>query len=237
MATLIRVDRNGTKYWQGLVKCERCGGLGLYATGVENGRLRITSVDNGVCWECGGSGKIKSEWKEYTPEYEAKLEARRQARHEKYLEEHAEEIAQREAERQAKEAERKAKEEAERLAQEEEERRIREQKAKSQHFGQVGDKIDTVATYIKTAWFTIPSFYGFGKEDTMYIHTFRIGDNTAVWKTSTDNLGRFNDDGEWERYVEGKQVHLKGTIKEHNEYKDEKQTVLTRCRISVEGDK
>lgn len=215
MATLIRVDRNGTKYWSGLVPCERCGGAG----GAD--KWQFTGWK---CYKCGGTGTQVGSWKEYTPEYEAKLEARRQAKREKWEQEHAEEIAQREAER-------KAKEEAERLAQEEEERRIREQKAKSQYIGEVGDKIDTVATYIKTAWFDVPSYVGFGT-DTMYIHTFKIGDNTVIWKTSTDNLGEFNEEGEWERYEEGKQIHLKGTIKEHKEYKDEKQTVLTRCRIS-----
>lgn len=215
MATLIRVDRNGTKYWQGLVPCERCGGAG----GADK-----WAYTGWKCYKCGGTGTQVDTWKEYTPEYEAKLEARRQARREKWEQEHAEEIAQREAERLAKE-------EAERLAREEEERRIREQKAKSQYIGEVGEKIDTEATYIKTAWFDVPSYAGFGT-DTMYIHTFKIGDNTVIWKTSTDNLGEFNEEGEWERYEEGKQIHLKGTIKEHKEYKDEKQTVLTRCRIS-----
>ena len=224
MATLMRVDRNGTKYYKGMIECDRCGGAGIYYIGVHNGKPLPSWVDGGVCFKCGGEGKVEGEWKEYTPEYEAKLEARRAKR--------AEEQARIWAEEQAKiEAERKAKEEAERIAQEEEERRIREQKAKSQYFGQIGDKIDTTATYIKTAWFTIPSFYGFGKEDTMYIHTFKIGDNTVIWKTSTDNMGNFDENGEWVRFEEGKQIHLKGTIKDHSEYKDEKQTVLTRCKV------
>lgn len=219
MATLIRIDRNGTKYWHGLVPCSRCGGAG----GADK-----WSFTGWKCYKCGGSGTEEGNWKEYTPEYEAKLMARRQARYEKYLADHAEEIAKAEAER-------KAKQEAERLAKEEAERKEREKKAKSQHFGQIGDKIDTTATYIKSAWFTVPSFYGFGKEDTMYIHTFRIGDDTVIWKTSTNNLGKFDENNEWIQFEEGKQVHLKGTIKDHSEYKDEKQTVLTRCRVTEEN--
>lgn len=28
MAQLIRVDRNGTKYFEGQITCDRCGGIG-----------------------------------------------------------------------------------------------------------------------------------------------------------------------------------------------------------------
>jgi nucleoid-associated protein YgaU len=213
MAKLIRVDRNGTKYYEGYVPCSRCGGAGGSDAWAYTGW---------TCYKCGGSGKEWDSWKEYTPEYEAKLEARREARRQKYLEEHKAEIEAREAEkkRQQEEAE------AQRLA---EEARIKAEKALSNLIGKVGDKIDTTATYIKTAWFEIPSFKGYGT-DTMYIHTFKIGNDTVVWKT-TATLGRWNDKDEWESYEEGQEVHLKGTIKELNEYKDEKQTVLTRCRI------
>ena len=142
-----------------------------------------------------------------------KLMARRKAKAEKYEREHAEEIAKAEAEK-------KAKEEAERLAREAEEQRIREQKAHSQHVGQVGDKIDLDVILEKRAWFEIPSFRGYGT-DTMHIYTFRDAEgNALVWKTSK---GISTENGE--------RVHLKGTIKEHSEYDEEKQTVLTRCKI------
>lgn len=216
MATLIRVDRNGTKYFEGLVECDRCGGKGIYYIGVRNGQPLPSWVDNGVCFKCGGSGKVAGKWKEYTPEYEAKLEARRKAKAEKWEKEHAEEIAKAEAEK-------KAKEEAERKAQEAEEQRIREQKAKSQHIGNVGDKIEMVVTFDHVAWFEIPSFSGFGTE-TMHIYTFRDSNgNAIVWKTTS---GKDIENGE--------QVTIKATIKEHSEYDDEKQTILTRCRISKE---
>ena len=204
MATLIRVDRNGTKYFEGDVPCSRCGGAG----GAD--KWQFTGW---TCYQCGGSGKEHGKWKEYTPEYEAKLEAKRKARHEKWEQEHAEEIAKAEAER-------KAKEEAERIAREAEEQRIREQKAISQHFGAVGDKIDLDVILEKSAWFEIPSFRGFGT-DTMHIYTFRDDKgNAIIWKTSK-GLGIEN----------GQRVHIKGTIKEHSEYDDEKQTVITRCKV------
>ena len=204
MATLIRVDRNGTKYYEGDVPCSRCGGAG----GAD--KWQFTGW---TCYQCGGSGKEHGKWKEYTPEYEAKLEARRKAKAEKWEREHAEEIAKAEAER-------KAKEEAERIAREAEEQRIREHKAISQHNGTVGDTIDIDVILEKRAWFEIPSFRGFGT-DTMHIYTFRDAQgNAIIWKTSK-GLGIEN----------GVMVHIKGTIKEHSEYDDEKQTVITRCKV------
>lgn len=229
MAKLIRIDRNGTKYYEGYVPCTRCDGKGIYYMGVVNGVPQPSWVDDGVCFKCGGTGKQEGKWKEYTPEYEAKLEARRETRRQKYLEEHKEEIEAEKREKERLESERirqQEEAEAQRLA---EEARIKAEKALSNHIGQVGDKIDTTATYIKTAWFEIPSFKGYGT-DTMYIHTFKVGNDTVIWKT-TSTLGRWNDKDEWESYEEGQEIHIKGTIKEHSEYKGEKQTVLTRCRI------
>lgn len=85
MATLIKVDKNGTKYWADDT-CQRCGGAGA------SDMWRFTGC---TCYECGGSGRsrVRIE-KEYTPEYMEKLMARRAARAEKKLkeaQEHAEE--------------------------------------------------------------------------------------------------------------------------------------------------
>ena len=221
MATLIRTDRNGTKYYEGYTTCPRCGGEGIYYIGVNNGQLVPSWVDQGVCFQCNGAGKVISKWREYTPEYEAKLEARRKAKREKYEQEHAEEIAKAQAEREAKEAERKRQEEASRLAKEEEERKERERKAKSQYVGNIGDKVDLDVVLEKRAWFEVKSFSGFGT-DTMHVYTFRDEQgNALVWKTTSGTNAE-----------KGTMVHLKGTIKEHSEYDEEKQTVLTRCKIT-----
>lgn len=215
MAELIKIDRNGTKYYEGMITCDRCDGKGIYYIGVNNGQLVPSWVDQGVCFKCGGEGKVLSKWKEYTPEYAEKLEAKRRAKAEAQAKAYAEEQAQREAER-------KAKEEAERIERERAEAEERARKAISQHVGQVGDKIDLDVVLEKSAWFEVPSFRGFGT-DTMHVHTFRDQQgNALVWKTS-NGLG----------IEAGQQVHLKGTIKAHDEYKDEKQTVLTRCKVKA----
>ena len=204
MATLIRVDKNGTKYYEGLVPCSRCGGAGGADKWNETGW---------TCYKCGGTGTQAGKWKEYTPEHEAKLAEQRRKRAEKYLRDHEQEIREREEARAKAEAERKA--ELERLEAEE-----RAEKAKSQYYGSVGDKIETKAIYKFSAWYECKSFAGYGME-THYIHTFKIGDDTLVWKT-TSGLGLEQET----------EVTLKGTIKEHTEYKDEKQTILTRCKVT-----
>ena len=213
MAKLIRIDRNGTKYFEGMVKCDRCQGRGLYATGVCNGHLVITPVDSGICHKCHGSGMVFGKWVERTPEYQAKLDARRAEKALKIAAERAEEEA-----RIAEEAKRKAEEEAKRKA--EEEARIKAEKAISQYVGNVGERMTFNATYLFSAWFEVKSFSGFGKE-TMFVHNFKDADgNKFVWKTGRG----FAFSGET-------QVEVTGTVKDHSEYNDEKQTVLTRCKV------
>lgn len=220
---LIKVDRNGTKYYLTESPCIRCGGAGGSDAWAYTGW---------TCYECGGTGKGKDEIiKEYTPEYEAKLAERREKRRQKWLEEHADEIKAREEAEQA----RKAQEEAERKAAEEkaaaEAKAEAERKARSQHIGNEGDKLDLIVTFEKMAWFEVRSFSGYGF-DTKYVYTFRDENgNAIVWKT-TANIGNWNEKGDWEMYEEGQKVHLKGTIKAHTEYKDEKQTEMTRCKIT-----
>lgn len=68
MAVLLKVDKNGTKYYEES-RCPKCGG---------EGRISYYSyVDNGVCFLCRGTGIHPHRWKEYTPEYAAKLAERR----------------------------------------------------------------------------------------------------------------------------------------------------------------
>ena len=222
MATLIKIDKNGTKYYEGLVKCSRCDGLGVYIIGVNNGQPVLSPVDGGICFRCGGTGTQEGKWKEYTPEYEAKLAERRRKRAEKLEAERAEEEAKNREAREAlerEEAEREAKRQAE----------IKAQKAKSQYIGSIGDKIEVRAEYIKTAYYERPSFAGFGTER-VNIHTFKVGDNTVVWKT-TATLGWWNERDEWESPQERTFITLKGTVKEHSIYDEEKQTILTRCKV------
>lgn len=207
MAILIKIDRNGSKHFEGEVTCDRCNGRGWFAIGSCNGQLVPSHVDNAVCYKCHGVGKVHGKWIERTPEYQAKLDAKRKAKWEA-------EQAKREAER----AEREAREKAEREA---EEARIKALKAISQYVGQIGERIEFKATYVRTGSWDQKSFSGFGMT-TMYIHTFKDADgNVFTWKTQNGICLNC-----------GENVIVKGTVKNHSEYKDEKQTELTRCRIN-----
>ena len=213
---LIKIDRNGTKYYADYT-CKRCGGAGQrsewYYTGL-------------VCYECGGTGRAPSPSlrKEYTPEYAAALEERRAER-----EAQKRGYASAQAMREAQEAE-AARREAQRIAEEEarkaeEERREAERKAAaavSQYVGSVGDKLAITCKYVGSPHFERRSFSGYGTE-TCYIHTFLDpAGNKLVWKTTS--------------YIsldEGVTVTVSGTVKEHSEYKDEKQTSLIRCKVKA----
>lgn len=82
----------------------------------------------------------------------------------------------------------------------------------SEFVGNVGDRIEETLTVTKAI--TLESYYG---TSIMHIMEDNSG-NVYVWITKAKN------------YPEGKVVTLRGTIKEHKEYKGTKQTILTRCK-------
>lgn len=264
---LIRVDRNGTQYYESHV-CQRCGGTG-YIPGMEH-------VDGGICFLCGGTGRHTTTWKVYTPEYEEKLAERRRKRNERknpeYFHKHGlandgsafvvigktyemrhelkaagahyvpcigwyfahsvenYETLQVTIDKFAtnfegawkiddlrcllpcvKEAQ-EAKKTASYIA----------ENSSSDFVGKIGDKVTVNVTLDRVSWYETQ--YG-----TMNVYTF-VDDsgNMYVWKTSTD-MGRFVGDF-WQEYKKGERLTLTGKIKDHNEYKGVKQTVLTRCK-------
>ena len=214
-AKLIKIDRNGSKHFEGSIVCEICNGRGWFAIGSCNGQLVPSHVDDAVCYKCHGAGKVFGKWIERTPEYQAKLDAKRKAKWEA-------EQARLDAERAKFEAERAEREAAERAEREAEEARIKALKAISQHIGQIGGKVEFKGTYIKTGSWEQKSFSGYGMT-TMYIHTFKDADgNVFTWKTQNGV-----------HFEYGENVIVKGTIKNHSEYKDEKQTELQRCKITA----
>lgn len=99
------------------------------------------------------------------------------------------------------------------LQKREQEARRNQDKANSSYIGKVGDRItveykDMVQV---TFWETV---YG-----TTYLYKFTTVDgNVIVWFAS--------------KFLEPSLGKITGTVKEHSEYNGEKQTILTRCRIS-----
>lgn len=84
MKKLTRIDHNGTKYYEELIPCPRCStgssSNGIYYTGMCNGELIPSHVDNGICFQCNGSGVFLEKTKEYTPEHAEKLRIAREKR-------------------------------------------------------------------------------------------------------------------------------------------------------------
>lgn len=263
MAKLLKVDRNGTKYWVE-TQCPKCGG---------NGYIDYYSYnEGGICFNCGGSGYKETTWKEYTPEYAQKLADRRLAKAKKKAPEKNAKLFKKEGlsedgrawvvlgntfeiKEELKEAgarwnmilgwhfdkadngfncfEVEADEIFERDAageyywgdMSEVAEYIREQKAyhapktDSEYVGEVGDKVEWTLTF--KDYFTFETHYTYTGEIN-FIYKFADKDgNTIVWKT-----------GKALEMEEGKEYTVKGTIKAHNEYKGDKQTVLTRCKIA-----
>lgn len=97
----------------------------------------------------------------------------------------------------------------------------------SEYIGQIGGKIEIEATYTKSASFTTHySYYG----GTSYIHQFKDDNgNIIIWKTA--NSVEEVKDGEHRFIDEGSRVRIKGTVKDHSEYRDQKQTALIRCKV------
>ena len=267
---LVKVDKNGTKYWANDV-CQRCGGTGGSDAWAYTGW---------TCYECGGSGKASKPeiWKEYTEEYAQKLEAQRKKRQEKQMQERRDKADATNAEflerrgfniggyafaiLDAKYEEREELKQAgcrytsalgwysandiegretmkiladdafdkngcgeytfeqymldaikaEKITRENAKAYAEKENA---FYGQDGEKVSLTLTYTGSAHFD--TCYG-----TTYVHNFENEKGNAfVWKTGNGiNSNR------------GDAVTISGTIKEHNEYRGIKQTVLTRCKIA-----
>lgn len=71
--------------------------------------------------------------------------------------------------------------------------------------------------------YEIPSYAGWGT-DAVGINVFRDdAGNCFIWKSTS---AFFN-------IAEGSQVRLRGTVKEHSDYKGTKQTILQRCKVDA----
>lgn len=86
-----------------------------------------------------------------------------------------------------------------------------------EYVGEIGDR-DVFELRIKKAI----ALYGYYGISTMHIMEDADG-NTFVWTTAAKSL------------AVGETYRLKGTIKDHKEYKGVKQTILTRCSIVKDG--
>lgn len=262
MEKLIRIDKNGTKYYEDDV-CPKCNGRGYIDAYYYN--------EHGVCFCCGGSGYHTTHWKVYTPEYLAKLEEKRlakakkeaPAKNAKFLKKegfsedgktwivlgntyeikdelkaagcrwnnllgwhfnHADngfncfEMDVSEVTILSNAGEYIWKDYCEILDYVDEQKVLHTPKTASEYVGHIGDKIELNVVFNRYSFFKTHYSYS-GEVSYVYNFTDENG-NTIVWVSSKGI-----------EFEEGNSYTIKGTIKDHREYKNDKQTYLTRCKI------
>lgn len=212
---LISVDKYGTKTYRVTVPCDRCGGDGVYKWGAMISYHGLPPVPQyaGTCFKCGGSGVMEVEQKEYTPERRAQLDRQNEKR-----------AAKSEEKRAAARAERDRINAAYKAEQERKEQERRERAALSDYVGTVGDKVETWVTLTRTGHYPCRDIFKRETEGTYYIFT-DDDNNVLTWFTQS---GELNAAG---RIEPGDRFLITGTVKKHEVYNDQKQTILTRVKV------
>jgi len=101
----------------------------------------------------------------------------------------------------------------------------------SDYVGNIGDKISVKVKYINT--YTYDTNFGSSN-----IHLF-MDDNGNIFKWSTSSRLEYtvkdshSNYSQWYYLDKGATIQLTGKIKDHSEYRNQKQTVLTRCKYEV----
>ena len=100
--------------------------------------------------------------------------------------------------------------------------------AEVEYYGAVGDKFELTLTFDKS--FSFEGAYGF-----TYIHLFHDDEGHQFkWSSSRGTYQcwcKTNGRDGFLEYEVGKKYILRGTIKAHKEYRNVKQTVITRCKV------
>lgn len=92
----------------------------------------------------------------------------------------------------------------------------------SEYVGEIREKIDANFKFISSFRIEFETNYNYGTT-VNYINKMQDENgNIFIWKTTKD-LAYY--------VTENNMIHLKGSIKEHSEYNEIKQTILTRCKV------
>lgn len=185
------------------ITCWKCSGTGFYCMGIHDGQPY--SHTGFVCHPCNGTG-YKGFEKIKTPEQIARAEARAEKKRIK-------EAAAYEAHRAEREAEEARKLQAQIKADEELAYQINAEKSGSHYVGTIGDRQDFIIVLDKHLSF--PSRFG---DINIYLMRDNQG-NRIIYKGWIAGLN------------EGEQSTIKATIKDHTEYKGEKQTIIQRPKL------
>lgn len=97
----------------------------------------------------------------------------------------------------------------------------KEENPVSEYVGNIGERISTQVTLEHIFAYERCAYRGYGTE---YVRIYKFRDdngNVLVWNTTG-----------FLKLQDGDKVTITGTVKEHSEYKGEKQTSLQRCKVS-----
>lgn len=101
--------------------------------------------------------------------------------------------------------------------------------AASSHIGQSGDRIEGEFEVMKMVSVEAKKFH---YHDRASIDIITMLHNGNIFVIKTKNTPYINqENGDWRFLQQGDKVKLRGTIKEHTEYKGTKQTILQRAKI------
>jgi hypothetical protein len=93
-------------------------------------------------------------------------------------------------------------------------------KVETEYFGAVGDKFAGKVTFLFRNEYQAQRYSYYGS-DVGYIYNFTTAEGYRfVWFTTN-----------YYELEKGQEIELKGTVKDHKEYKETKQTILTRCKV------
>ena len=100
------------------------------------------------------------------------------------------------------------------------------EKPVSQYVGEVGKRLEAEVTLVDVFGFWVPSFTPWRGTDTKMVYKFEdASGNILVWFTTGYGLDA-------NQYPQGSSLKIRGTVKEHSEYKGDKQTVLQRVKVA-----
>lgn len=97
----------------------------------------------------------------------------------------------------------------------------------SEYYGEVGTRV-TVEQLVLTFKTSFDTQYG-----TTHLYKFKKEQYTFVW-FSSNSMGEYINN-EFVEYAIGDVFNITGRIKKHEEYRDVKQTVLTRCKLEAKA--
>lgn len=102
----------------------------------------------------------------------------------------------------------------------------------SEYVGEVGKRLKGLKLTV-TFTTTFEGFkHSYWDDGIKYFYSMRDADGNIFTYTTSSELGSAIEGKGWRGIEEGESIILDGTVKSHNEYKGDKQTVLNRCKVA-----